>query len=123
MKELANQPKLEIHPLQRDLSLTILSHLANGQLGNLDSNASSVLNKISAPVEFEFPNEEQASKAVVELVRGTLDVFWGKSSTKNVKDQQLVDNVCLLKNQGLNRDEVLKRLNLHFSWGINSQKI
>lgn len=123
MKELASQPKPKIHPVQRGLSLVILSHLANGNLGNLDSNASSVLNSISAPVEFEFPNEEEANKVVLRAVRSTLDVLWSESSTDNVKEQELIHNILLLKRQRLRKEEIVERLRLHFFWGVNSQKI
>lgn len=124
MKELANQYKPQICPLQRDLSLVILSHLANGKLDNLDSNAFSVINNLSAPsVEFEFPNEDEASKTVVELVKRTLDIFWGQSYPKNVKDLQLINNVRLLKKQGISRTDIVERLSLHFRWRLNSQKI
>ena len=123
MKELVNQYRPQIYPLQRDLSLIILSHLANRNLGNLDSNASLVLNNISVPVEFEFPNEEEANKAVLKAVARTLDVLWGESSSKNVKEQQLIDRLYLLKKQGISKAEIVERLSLHFTWGLNSQKI
>ncbi len=124
MKELASQPKPKILPFQLDLALTVASHAANGKLDKLDPNASSLLNNILAPaVELEFPNEEEANRTVVELVRSTLDVFWRKSSTENVKEQQLIDRLRLLRNQGISRAEITERLNLHFRWRLNSQKI
>ena len=123
MKELASQYKPQILPLQRNISLVILSHLASGKLDNLDSNASFVLNNVSTPVKFEFSNEEEANKIVVEVIKKTLDVFWGKSSTKNVKDKQLIDRLLALREQGITRKEIVERLNLHFSWRLNTQKI
>lgn len=82
-----------------------------------------VLNHISAPVEIEFPTEEEANKAVLEAVTSTLDFLWSKSSTDNVKEQELIHNILLLKRQRLTKEEIVERLSLHFFWGVNSQKV
>ena len=123
MKELSNQPKPQIPPLQRDLSLVVLSHLANGMLNKLDPNAPFVINNISTRAQFIFTNKGEAVETVVGSVAGTLDVFWGQNFTQNAKEQQIIDNLRLLKNQGISRTEIIERVSLHFRWGLNSQKI
>ena len=120
MKELVSQPKHQIPPLQRDLSLVVLSHLANGKLNELDPNASFVINNISTRAQFTFANKDEAVETVVEAVAGTLDAFWDKSSPKNVKEQQLINNLRLFKNQGISRKEIVESVSLHFRWDLNS---
>ncbi len=120
MRELVNQheAQIPIHPFQLELSLTLISHVANGKLDKLDSKASSVMNNLVGPsAQCNFPNEEEAARTVIGLVADTLDAFWGTRPIRNAREQQFIDNVSSLRNQGLNRDKVLERLSLHFFWG------
>ena len=120
MKELENQYKPQIHPIQRDVPLVCLSHLASGNLGKLSDKASSIINNVAGPdIQFLFPNENDAAKAVVELVDNATGALWTQVSAKNAKDQQLITYINSLKSQGFNRELIAQTLKLHFFWGTN----
>lgn len=103
-----------ISPLETKISSVVLSHFASRNLDWLDSNASSLINNIFAPeVTFEFPNEQMAKRILLDLVRNTIDVFWGKNSAQNPQEQKLIDDLRLLRGQGLDSKQTIEVLKFH----------
>lgn len=118
MEELSKQPKPQIFPLQEELSLTVLSHLANGKLAFLNGKASSLINNIATDAEVIFQNEDEAAKMAVGLVTETLRILWSDERTaQSAKQLQIIQALLTLKKQGFDKERIVQRLKLHFFWG------